>query len=267
MPEYIVNLWDKLSKFLTGKLLPCLLLALIGIAAVRLLLKFVDRLLGRTKLEPAAARLVRSILQAVLYLLVFLIAAPVIGVDVTSLVALTSVVTLAVSLSLQNAMTNVIGGFNLLYTKPFVVGDFVEIATKSGTVLEVGLTYTRLRTGDNKIISIPNSAVVATDIVNYSAAGTRRIDIAVTASYDAPVETVKQALLQAAQVPGVLEDPAPMAALDNYGDSAIGYILRVWCPVEIYYDTMYQINENIKLRFDEAGVEMTYPHLNVHLDK
>ena len=79
MPEYIVNLWDKLSKFLTSKLLPCILLALIGIAVVRLLLKFVDRLLGRTKLEPAAARLVRSILQAVLYLLVFLIAAPVIG--------------------------------------------------------------------------------------------------------------------------------------------------------------------------------------------
>ena len=267
MPEYIVNLWDKLSKFLTSKLLPCILLALIGIVVVRLLLKFVDRLLARTKLEPAAARLVRSILQAVLYLLVFLIAAPVIGVDVTSLVALTSVVTLAISLSLQNALTNVIGGFNLLYTKPFVVGDFVEIATKSGTVLEVGLTYTRLRTGDNKIISIPNSAVVATDIVNYSAAGTRRVDITVTASYDAPAATVKEALLKAAQVPGVLEDPAPMAALESYGDSAIGYVLKVWCPVEIYYDTLYQINENIKLRFDEAGVEMTYPHLNVHLDK
>ena len=109
--------------------------------------------------------------------------------------------------------------------------------------------------------------MVATDIVNYSAAGTRRIDIAVTASYDAQAATVKKALLEAAQVPGVLEDPAPVAALDNYGDSAIGYILRVWCPVEIYFDTMYQINENIKLRFDEAGVEMTYPHLNVHLDK
>jgi small conductance mechanosensitive channel len=161
----------------------------------------------------------------------------------------------------------VIGGFTLLNTKPFVSGDFVEIAGQSGTVWEVGLAYTKLTTGDNKMVSIPNSAVVASEIVNYSTTGTRRVDITVSASYDAPIDQVLEALRQAAQVPTRLEEKEPFAAVKSYGDSAIVYVLQVWSTAGDYWTTLFAVNKRIKEVFDEKGISMTYPHLNVHLDK
>ena len=171
------------------------------------------------------------------------------------------------SLSVQNALTNVIGGFTLLYTHPFKSGDYVDIAGRSGTVEEISMTYTKLTTPDNKVISIPNSAVVAGDIVNYSVAGTRRVDIQVSASYDAPVQKVLDTLVQAGTMDNVLLDPAPMAVVTNYGDSAIGYELRIWTKTEDYWDVKFAVNQKIKYIFDETGIEMTYPHLNVHIEQ
>ena len=175
--------------------------------------------------------------------------------------------TLSVSLALQNILGNVIGGFTILYTRPFHSGDFVEIAGQSGTVREINMTYTMLVTGDNKQVSIPNSAVVAAQIVNYSAEGTRRMDIAVSASYDAPTQKVIDALVLAGTVDNALLEPAPFAAVSSYGDSAIGYILRVWAKCEDYWDVYFVVNQRVKDIFDQQGIEMTYPHLNVHLDR
>ena len=175
--------------------------------------------------------------------------------------------TLAVSLAVQNALANVIGGFTLLYTHPFHSGDFVEIAGQSGTVKEIGLTYTKLATPDNKSVSIPNSAVTAAQIVNYSALGTRRVDLTVSASYDSPVDTVLASLLEAARVPTALDEPAPFAAVQEYGDSAIVYALKVWSTADDYWTTLFDVNKKVKEIFDEKGVVMTYPHLNVHLDR
>ena len=158
-------------------------------------------------------------------------------------IALASVLTLAISLSVQNLLTNIIGGFTLLYTKPFHSGDFVEIAGQAGTVQTIDITYTKLTTADNKTISIPNSAVVASQIVNYSTSGTRRVDINVSASYDAPIETVKAALLEAAKIDTVMDTPAaPFAAVLNYGDSAINYTLRVWTSAAEYWNAYFTEN-------------------------
>jgi small conductance mechanosensitive channel len=186
---------------------------------------------------------------------------------VTSVVALASVLTLAVSLALQNALSNLIGGFTLLYTKPFHSGDFVEIAGQSGTVQEIGLTYTKLATADNKSVSIPNSAVTAAEIVNYTVLGTRRVSVEISASYDAPTQAVLEALREAGNVPTRLEEKAPFAALNSYGDSAINYVLHVWCTADDYWTTLFAVNEKVREVFAAKGIEMTYPHLNVHLDK
>jgi small conductance mechanosensitive channel len=142
----------------------------------------------------------------------------------------------------------------------------VEIAGQSGTVQEIGLAYTRLSAPDNKSICIPNSAVTNAEIVNYTVLGTRRVDITVSASYSAPVQLVLETLRQAGNVPTALEDNAPVAAVDSYGDSAINYTLRVWCNSADYWDTKCAVLEQVKVLFDEKGVEMTYPHLNVHLN-
>ena len=249
-------------------ILPAVILLVIGVLAIRVLMKLVDKSLSRTKLEKAATSLIRSLLKVVLYVLLGLMVASRLGIDVTGIVALASVASLALSLSLQDALSNVIGGFTLLSNHPFHSGDYVEIAGQAGTVQTIDITYTKLTTADNKTISIPNSAVVASQIVNYSTSGTRRVDINVSASYDAPIETVKAALLEAAKIDTVLDTPAaPFAAVLNYGDSAINYTLRVWTSAAEYWNAYFTITENIKAEFDKAGVQMTYPHLNVHLDK
>ncbi len=267
MDVMIKNWISMAGSFALAKLLPAVIILVVGILVAKLLIKLVDTALEKSKLEKAAHSLIRSIVKTAIYVVLLLIVAANLGIDITGIVALASVLTLAVSLSVQNALTNLIGGFTLLSTKPFVSGDFVEIAGQSGAVKEIGLTYTKLATSDNKIVSIPNSAVVSAQIVNYTVSGSRRVDINVSASYDAPVETVLEALRQAGAVETALADHAPFAAVSSYGDSAINYVLHVWCSSADYWTTLFNTNRRIKEVFNEKGIEMTYPHLNVHLDK
>lgn len=261
------GVFPALGNFALHKLLPAVILAAAGILAIQLVSKIVKVALGKSKMEKASHTLIQSVLQVALYVLLGLAVASCLGIDVTGVIALASVLTLAVSLALQNALANIIGGFTLLYTDPFNSGDFVEIAGQSGTVKEVGMTYTKLVTADNKEISIPNSAVIAAQIVNYTVTGTRRVDVTVSAAYTAPMEQVLEALKEAGNVPEALEDRTPFAAVKEYGDSAIVYVLQVWCRSEDYWTVFFGVNQNVKAVFDAKGIEMTYPHLNVHLDK
>ena len=252
---------------LVSKAVTAVLILVIGILGTRVLLSVLRRSLEKSNMEKAAFTLILSLAKVVLYLLIGLSTASALGIDVTGVVAMASVLTLALSLALQNMVSNVIGGFTILYTHPFHSGDYVEIAGQGGTVQEINMTYTMLSTPDNKQIAIPNSAVVAAQIVNYSAMDTRRVEIAVSASYTAPVQTVLDALLEAGTVEKVLQDPAPFAAVSAYGESAISYVLRLWVRNADYWDVHFLVNKRVKEIFDERGVDMTYPHLNVHLDQ
>ena len=264
--RFIAWAWE-IGQSLVERILPFTLIMVAGIILIRIIMKIVIKTLEKSKLEKAAHSLIRSLVRVVLYLLLGLIAASSLGIDVSGIIALASVLTLAISLSVQSALSNVIGGFTLLYTKPFKSGDFVEIAAESGTVEEIGMSYTKLSTPDNKIVYIPNSAVVAADIVNFTVSGTRRVDLTVSASYKAPTDRVIAALYEAAKVPGALTNPAPFASVNKYGDSAIEYVIRVWTTADQYWDVNFAVNEKIRETFREGGIEMTYPHLNVHLEK
>ena len=239
----------------------------IGILVIRLVVTTLRRLLEKSRLEKAAHSLIVSIVKVILYVLLGLMIASRMGVDVTGIVALASVLTLAVSLSLQNMLTNVFGGFTVLSNHPFHSGDYVDIGGQSGTVEEISMTYTKLATPDNKIIFIPNSVVAAAQIVNYSTAETRRVELTVSAAYGIPAQKVIDTLLEAARVEKVLQDPAPFAAVSSYGDSAITYVLRFWVKTPDYWDAYFQVNQRIGQCFEENNVEMTYPHLVVHMDK
>ena len=244
------------------------IIAVIGTLIIRAVMHIIDKALENSKLEKAAFSLIRTLAKTVMLVLLALTLASSLGIDVTGIVALASVVSLAISLSLQNMLANVIGGFTLLYTQPFRSGDYVEVAGQGGTVKEVGIAYTKLTTPDNKMVSIPNSAVVSAQIVNYTTTGTRRMDIKVSASYNSPAQAVIDALLSTVEGEPVLSEPAaPFATLTGYGDSSIEYVLRIWVNSGDYWNVNYSINRKIKEAFDARGIEMTYPHLNVHLDK
>ena len=256
-----------LQQLLYSNFFKALVALVIGVLAIRIVMKVIRVTLEKSKLEKAAHTLILSLAKAAMYILLALITASTLGIDVTSIVALASVLTLALSLALQNMVSNIIGGFTILYTHPFHSGDYVEIAGQGGTVQEINMTYTMLATPDNKLISIPNSAVVAAQIVNYSAAETRRVDVTVSAAYTVPTQKVIDALVLAGTVDNVLLDPAPMAVVTSYGESAIQYALRVWVKSADYWDVYFAVNQRVKYIFDEQGIAMTYPHLNVHLDK
>lgn len=240
---------------------------IIGLIIIKLIMKTVAGALAKSKLEKAAHTLILSLCRTVLYVLLGLSVVKNLGIDITGVVALASVLTLAVSLAVQNMLTNVVGGFTLLYNHPFHTGDVVEIAGQTGKVEEINMAYTKLSTPDNKIISIPNSAVVGSQIVNYSTSESRRVDFSVSASYTAPTQKVLDALVQAGTMDPVLLEPAPFSAVESYGESSINYVLRVWVKNADYWDVYFAINKRIKDIFDEQGIEMTYPHLNVHVEQ
>ena len=267
MWDFIRECADSMSGYALGRVLPAVAIFVAGVVVVKILMRIILALLKKTKIEEPAFGLIKGALRAVLYVLLALVVASALGLDVTGIVAFASVLTLALSLSLQEALTNLIGGFTLLYTKPFTIGDFVEIAGQTGTVRTIGLNYTKLSTTDNKTISIPNHNVVSAEIVNYTVAGTRRSDITVSVSYDTPIPVVLDALIEAANVPTALADPAPSAVVTDYSQDAVVYLLLVWSKSADYWATTCQTKENIQKVFNERGIRMSYQNMNVTVKK
>ena len=250
------------------RVLSAVLLLVVCLVVVKLLLRLLDKVMQRTEIERSLYKFLRTFIKILLLFIVVLIIAGFIGIPVTSLIAVLSVFGLAISLAVQNSLSNVAGGIQLLTSKPFKVGDYVEAGGIAGTVTEVGIFYTKIDSADNKLIQVPNSQIAAEKIINYTAEEQRRVDLKFTASYDAPVETVKSAIQGVIGAHSlVLFTPAPFVRVSNYGDSAIEYTVRVWCATKDYWTVYFDLMEQVKEAFDQAGVEMTYPHVNVHMMK
>lgn len=248
--------------------LTALVLLLICLIAKRILLRLLDRGLDRGRIEKSFHAFIRSAVNILLWFITILIVAESLGVNATSLIALLSIAGLAVSLSVKDSLSNLAGGLTILGTKPFKVGDYVEIGDAAGTVLEIGMVHTKLNTVDNCRLVLPNSAVSTAQVRNYSTEPLRRVDLVIGAAYDAPVEQVKRTLLGILeQHEKVLADPAPFARLSQYGDSAIEYTLRGWCATEDYWEVYFDLLEAIKTAFDEQGIGIPYPQMDVHLQK
>jgi small conductance mechanosensitive channel len=248
------------------KILWAIVMLAVCLIVVKLLLILTDRILRRTGVDRSLSVFLRTAIKVLLLFLTVLMVAPMLNIPVTSLVALLSVVGLAVSLAVQNSLSNVAGGIQLLTSKPFQIGDFVEAGGSSGTVAYVGVFYTKIYSTDNKLIQIPNSQITGEKIINYTAQPERRVDLTFTVSYDAPVDAVKQAITQVmGSHPLTLATPEPFVRVSKYGDSSIEYTLRVWCATGDYWTVYFDLLEQVKAAFDRDGIEMTYPHLNVHM--
>ena len=190
---------------------------LVCIVAIKVLNGVLGRMLEKSRLERTLSNFIRSIIKVVVYFVAVLIVLSTLGVDVTSLVALLSVAGLAVSLALQNTLSNLAGGIQLLITKPFTAGNYVEAGANSGTVYEVGLAYTTLVTPDNKVVYVPNSDIAAARIINYNGRDSRRIELKVTASYDAPIQTVKDTIHKLIAADNrILSEPEPFKKCTKY---------------------------------------------------
>lgn len=255
--------WGKLT---VENLLSALVTLIICLLTVRLAARLAQRALGRTRLDARIKEYVLRGLHFLLYTVTALIVAESLGIPASSLVALLSVFALAVSLAVQDVLSNVAGGLVLLFSKPFTLGDYIESVDGEGTVYSIGLTHTVLDTYGGQRVMLPNSRLTAGKIVNYTARGVRRVDHAVSASYDDSAQAVRAACMKAvSRTPHVLEDPPPQVVVTAYGESSIEYHVRFWAPVDTFWDAYNFSLEAVRDAFAEDGVTMTYNHLNVHI--
>ena len=242
------------------------LIFVLGAVLIRVLLTVLNRAVGRSKTLAPLKTQIHSTARVLLILVLVLIVLDSLSVKVTSIVALLSVAGLAVSLALQNTLANIAGGIMLLTSRPYVLGDYVSIDGAEGTVAAIGLSHCKFTTLDNKEIQIPNSQIAAAKITNFNRLGRRRIDLTFSASYNAPTEAVYTALREAMErFPQLLD--APEAHLSEYGASSISYIARMWVGASDYWTVYWGVLEAVRETFAAHHVEMTYDHLNVHVEK
>ena len=220
------------------------------------------------KIEPTARSFIRSALTIVLKILLVVTIAAILGVPMTTMVAVISSCGLAIGLALQGSLSNIAGGFILTVFKPFVVGDYIKSGEFEGTVKAINIFYTKIITPDNKIIVIPNSKVSDSALTDYNAFPTRRVDINITAAYSEDSDVVKKALIDVANNNDKVEkDPAPVAVISSFDDSAVSYQLRVWTKTEDYWDVKFAVTEKIKKVFEERNIQIPFPQMDIHITK
>ena len=248
------------------KLLGGIIVLVTGFFLIHWAMKFLARSARFAKIEPTLKGFLQNLIRLALYVIVILTAANVMGIPLTSFVTILASAGVAVSLAMQGALSNFVGGMTILLLKPFRAGDYVKIGDTEGAIQSIGLFYTELTTPDNKHISLPNSNLTNSPIVNFTREGTRRLDVNFGVSYGADIDHTIATLTDAIrQTPGILPDPAPIVKLTECGDSSLTFMMRVWCKSSDYWEVSWALTENGKRALDREGIEIPYPQMDVHL--
>ena len=237
---------------------------------IKVILAIMDRSLNRSKLDELTRRVLRTIVKMVLWCTAVIIVLGSLGISVTSLIAMLSVIGVAFSLAIQDFLSNVFGGIQIISNHPFKVGDYVEAGGQAGIVRDVGLFYTKLDTPDKKLVQIPNSKIANDSVVNYSQAPYRRLEFLISVTYDSDVEKVKSVLLKLlSEHPMVLaeEGMLPAVHVKEFRDSDICFTARAWCENANYWTVYFDVMDTVKPTLESNGINFTYPHVNVHMMK
>lgn len=265
MEAFLANLWTQLTG--AGlKLIYALVVLIVGLKLVGWLCKWFRRSPRFEKLDPSLKTFLGSALSIALRIIVIVSAALVMGIPSASFVAILTSAGVAIGLALQGSLSNLAGGLMILFFKPFKVGDFVETSGGTGVVREIGVFYTMLAAPDGRHITIPNGALTNNTITNFTEEPLRGMDCKFTVAYTSDSEQVKAVLLAAAEAnPVVVADPAPVVWMSAHGNSALEYTLRVNCRTEDYLTLLTTINDQVKSALDQAGIEIPYQQVDVHM--
>ena len=243
-----------------------LLVLAAGLLLVRWLTGLMEKNRRLDRVDPTLRGFLRNLVKLVLYVAVVLTAANVLGIPLTSFLTLFASAGVAVSLAMQGALGNLVGGMTLMLLKTVREGEYVKIGDYEGTVKSVGAFYTDLVTFDNRRISLPNSALTNTAVVNYSREGTRRVDVTYSVSYSSDTDRVCRVLEDmVSKNPAVLPDPAPSVVLQKCADSSVDFTVRAWVKAADYWTVYYYMTESGRRALDEAGIEIPFPQMDVHI--
>ena len=262
---------DKLVELVQSYGLPliwAIVVFIVGRTVARIITKVVAKMMTRANIDETLVKFTKTVVYIALMIFVILASLGKLGIETTSFAAILAAAGLAIGLSLQGTLSNFASGFMLILFRPFKVGDFVEAGGVSGVVEEIQIFSTKMRSADNKEITVPNGQIIGSTITNYSAKATRRVDLVVGVSYNDDLKKVRAVLEDIlAKDERILKDPAPTIGVSELADSSVNFVVRPWVKSGDYWPVLFDTQETVKLRFDAEGISIPYPQQDLHIVK
>ncbi len=259
--SFIDKFLDFLPSLVTG-----ILILMIGLWLCRLIVKIFMKMLIRKKVDESVHTFLKTIVDLGLKTIIILTVLSTIGINVNSIVAAFGAAGLAAGIGFKDSIAQLASGMQILVTKPFKKGDFIELENISGNVNEIQIMNTTLHTVDNKTIIIPNSHFTTNYIINYYSENSRRVDLTFQISYSDDIVLAKQILLKLAEEsPLVLQEPKPIIGVKEHGVSGIYLDDKIWCKSDDYWDLYYDMQEKVKIAFEESNISIPYNQMDIHI--
>ncbi len=263
--EFFMNMAGD-AVWIVLKILMALAIYAVGRWLIRRMVKLLDSVFERRKIDASLRSFLRNTLKVVMTLILILSVIQTLGVNVTSIIALFASVTLAIGMALSGTAQNFAGGIMILLIKPYRVGDFISAQGQSGTVREIKLFSTVITTGDNQTIYIPNNSIATAIVDNYSTADRRRVDWTVGISYGDDVDNARRAILELLTADArIMQDPAPVVWVAALADSSVNLSARAWVKNADYWDVFFEYNEKFYKTLPSKGVNFPFPQMDVHM--
>ena len=262
----MINSLIEIGSSIGISLLMALAILIVGRQLVKLILRLITVALEKSKVEDTVRIFVTNLLNTLLMILVFIAAINQLGIETTSIIAVLGAAGLAIGLALQGSLSNFAAGILIVIYRPYKVGDYIEAGNHAGTVKDIQIFSTVLKTPDNKIVVVPNGSIMNGSIVNYSDQDTRRVDLIISCSYEDDIDKVRSVLEDILKKEKrVLKDPKPQIAVTELADSSVNFIFRPWVKRTDYLPVYYSLLEEVKKRFDKEGISIPYPQSDVHI--
>jgi small conductance mechanosensitive channel len=263
--EILQKIYEYLATY-GLKIIAAVAILIIGRWLAKLLSRLVRKGLVRADVDKTLVRFGESLCYIALLTFVVIAALATVGIYTTSFVAVVAAAGFAIGLALQGSLANFASGVLMLIFKPIKVGDFVEAGGAKGTVKEIGIFTTVLNSPDNVRIIVPNAKITGDNIMNYTANGTRRVDLVVGVSYDDDLKKSKQVIEEVLKADDrILPDPAYTVAVSELADSSVNFVVRPWTKAENYWDVYFDITQKVKVALDKNGITIPYPQQDVHI--
>jgi small conductance mechanosensitive channel len=249
-----------------GKVLLAIITLLVGWWLIRKFTRMMKKIFEVREFEPTLQKFLLNLVSAIFKVLLIISVVSMVGVQMTSFIALLGAAGLAFGLALSGTLQNFAGGVMLLILKPFRVGDYIEAQGHAGTVMEIQIFHTMLNTPDKKRIVIPNGGLSNGSIINYSAEPTRRVEWIFGISYTDNIDKARDIIMECLEADSrILRDPQPMVAVKNLGESSVDLVTRVWVETPAFWNVFFEMNEKVKKEFDKKGISIPFPQRDVHL--
>ncbi len=265
------NLWEKLNELVMiygPKLIGALITLIIGFWVIKIIQKALSRIMEKKDIDRSLRGFLNSMVGVLLKVLLFISVIGMMGIQMTSFIAILGAAGLAVGMALSGTLQNFAGGVMLLIFKPFKIGDYLSAQGQEGVVDEIQIFNTILKTLDNKKVIIPNGGLSTDTMINYTAEPLRRVDFVFGIAYGSEIVKARKVLMDTiAKDERILTEPAPFIAVNELADSSVNIAVRVWGKTEDYWNIYFDINENVYNALNKAGIGIPFPQLDVHMQK